>query len=117
MSEVIPQQKLLTQWRFPAGCHVIQLNIEKDGDFTKSDVDAIIEIMSIIRRQMPDKEPPIPANWVSCEYCGGTGEDGFDRCHPPNPYICEKCSGKGKVSPELAAKWITEYTTDNQANQ
>jgi len=108
MNQEIPQQKLLTQWRFPAGFHTIQLNIEKDGNFTKSDVDAIIEMMTIIRRQMPDEETPIPADWVTCEYCGGSGDDGFDRCYPPNPYICGKCDGKGKVSPETAASWPAE---------
>lgn len=32
-----------------------------------------------------------------CSHCRGTGEDGHDRCHPPNPYICEKCDGSGKI--------------------
>lgn len=33
----------------------------------------------------------------SCPQCGGSGEDGFDRCHPPNPYICDLCQGSGLV--------------------
>lgn len=32
-----------------------------------------------------------------CKNCRGTGHDGHDRCYPPNPYICEKCSGKGFI--------------------
>lgn len=34
-----------------------------------------------------------------CERCSGTGCDGYDRCDPPNPYICEDCNGTGKSTP------------------
>ncbi len=62
---------------------------------------------TFITKEKPEEEPPIPADWVTCEYCGGTGADGFDRCYPPNPYVCDKCDGKGKVPPETAASWPT----------
>ena len=34
---------------------------------------------------------------VTCPACNGSGEDGQDRCLPPNPYVCEVCDGYGKV--------------------
>lgn len=30
-----------------------------------------------------------------CPQCNGSGKDGFDRCIPPNQYICDKCNGRG----------------------
>lgn len=27
-----------------------------------------------------------------CPRCGGPADNGFDRCFPPNPYSCTKCS-------------------------
>lgn len=26
-----------------------------------------------------------------CPQCGGEPDNGFDRCVPPNPYLCTKC--------------------------
>lgn len=37
---------------------------------------------------------------MKCQICNGTGKDGFDRCYPPNPYICRFCDGSGEVTPE-----------------
>lgn len=34
---------------------------------------------------------------VTCPACEGTGEDGQDRCLPPNSYICPVCDGSRKV--------------------
>jgi uncharacterized hydantoinase/oxoprolinase family protein len=34
---------------------------------------------------------------INCPNCLGTGTDGTDRSVPPNPYICEKCDGSGKI--------------------
>ena len=31
--------------------------------------------------------------WV-CPDCGGEADNGFDRCIPPNPYLCKKCMKK-----------------------
>jgi hypothetical protein len=28
----------------------------------------------------------------TCPSCGGPADNGFDRCGPPNPYYCTKCS-------------------------
>lgn len=94
-----PPRKHLTQWQFPAGKHVVQTNIETDGEITKEDITAIIETMAIIREQMPPRPAPIPADWVPCENCNGTGLDGWDRCDPPGQYDCDECDGKGKVPP------------------
>jgi hypothetical protein len=27
-----------------------------------------------------------------CPRCGGEADNGHDRCIPPNPYLCRKCS-------------------------
>jgi hypothetical protein len=27
-----------------------------------------------------------------CPKCGGPADNGHDRCYPPNPYFCSKCS-------------------------
>ena len=33
-----------------------------------------------------------------CPHCGGSGEDGHDRCDPPSFYVCEKCNGSGQIA-------------------
>lgn len=39
--------------------------------------------------EMTDK---IPEQSIStCPRCGGYADNGFDRCSPPNPYVCSKC--------------------------
>jgi hypothetical protein len=95
--------KYLTQWQFPAGAHVVQLNIETDGEVTKEDIDAITQTLAIVREQMPPRPLPIPADWVMCDNCEGSGLDGWDRCDPPGQYNCEKCDGTGKVDPGTAS--------------
>jgi hypothetical protein len=35
---------------------------------------------------------------IKCPWCEGSGEDGHDRCYPPNPYLCYICNGTGRVS-------------------
>ena len=32
-----------------------------------------------------------------CANCDGTGIDGYDRCYPPNPYVCQRCDGTGEI--------------------
>lgn len=32
-----------------------------------------------------------------CPVCDGTGIEGYDRCEPPNAYICDECDGSGMV--------------------
>lgn len=29
---------------------------------------------------------------TKCPSCGGVADNGHDRCYPPNPYYCTKCS-------------------------
>ena len=29
-----------------------------------------------------------------CPKCGGPADNGHDRCLPPNPYLCTKCSAE-----------------------
>lgn len=29
---------------------------------------------------------------TKCPKCGGIADNGIDRCHPPQPYNCKKCS-------------------------
>jgi len=60
---------------------------------------------TFVAKKKPEEKSPTPSDWVTCEYCSGSGHDGFDRSYPPNPYICGECDGKGKVSPETAASW------------
>lgn len=31
-----------------------------------------------------------------CPKCGGPADNGHDRCLPPNPYFCTKCSGEAR---------------------
>lgn len=47
---------------------------------------------------------------VSCPWCGGDGTDGYDRCLPPNPYICSICNGSGEV--EICAAGETKIEAE-----
>jgi hypothetical protein len=46
------------------------------------------------------QDPERPSDAVECDHCGGSGHDGFDREHPPNPYVCGECDGRKWVSGE-----------------
>lgn len=35
-----------------------------------------------------------------CPTCGGYADNGFDRCVPPNPYLCTKCDGNEECPQE-----------------
>jgi hypothetical protein len=39
----------------------------------------------------------IDEDYIVCPNCNGTGEDGHDRCEPPNPYVCLICQGEKKI--------------------
>lgn len=41
-----------------------------------------------VDNQLGGYEPDI----TKCPKCGGDADNGYDRCEPPNPYYCTKCS-------------------------
>jgi hypothetical protein len=55
-------------------------------------------------RRMParigQKAGPHEPDLSKCPRCGGPADNGNDREHPPNPYVCTKCERSGQDSPE-----------------
>ncbi len=44
------------------------------------------------------KEPiNFEVDLTKCPRCGGEADNGFDRCFPPNPYMCIKCTEELEV--------------------
>lgn len=39
-----------------------------------------------------EPQPDMETDLNVCPNCGGPADNGFDRCVPPNPYWCTKCS-------------------------
>ena len=53
---------------------------------TKVDKYSIVECLNELIDEYRDR---------LCIHCMGSGNDGFDRQDPPNPYICPNCKGEG----------------------
>jgi len=66
----------------------------EDAESYNSIKDQMFECMNMSTRAsgFPDTEIVI-----DCLMCEGTGEDGHDRCFPPNPYLCDFCEGTGSL--------------------
>lgn len=43
---------------------------------------------------------------TKCPWCGGPADNGFDRCLPPNPYLCQKCSKSDRAKRNFEANMI-----------
>jgi len=43
------------------------------------------------RASLPSAQPQEP-DINKCPSCGGEADNGHDRCYPPNPYYCTKCT-------------------------
>lgn len=53
--------------------------------------DLITSIFGEVRLPKERRKP------IKCDYCNGTGHDGFDRMYPPNYYVCGVCNGEGTI--------------------
>jgi len=79
------------------GGHTISQSHREIADESYRISDHMLEQRAMDNEIKPEAD--VPDDWVTCVYCSGSGTDGFDRCHPPSPYVCASCDGKGKVPP------------------
>ena len=49
--------------------------------------------------KLPVREIVEESDLNKCPKCGGPADNGHDRCHPPSPYLCTKCTA------ELVRRW------------
>jgi len=82
-------------------CKFLRDNLEDDAfvDEMEDDLeeyDGIFSDLCNAKEEMDERRPARPV--ITCPWCKGSGEDGHDRCFPPNPYVCRVCDGEGKVA-------------------
>lgn len=68
-----------------------------------------------VRRPVRDSAPAAP-DLNACPNCGGPADNGHDRCYPPSPYWCTKCSAPavpwGKPVENAFTPWPDEWVKD-----
>lgn len=65
---------------------------EREGDPSTLGITRTGHIAHVIARALAQRSKGEVAG--GCPSCGGPADNGYDRCYPPNPYDCTKCTPK-----------------------
>jgi len=88
---VIKDMKKRNKWGMKQ--YDVPLTPETKKDFIKETYEELLDAVVYLRSELQLRKNKFIDN-LTCPGCNGIPDNGFDRCVPPSPYYCTKCSAQ-----------------------
>jgi len=70
----------------------VPLTTETKKDFLQETYEELLDAVVYLRTELQLRRQNKLTEDLNCPEYGGNADNGFDRCIPPSPYYCTKCS-------------------------
>ena len=88
---VIKDMKKRNKWGMKQ--YGVPLTTATNKNFLQETYEELLDAVVYLRSELQLRKNKFINN-LTCPGCGGIPDNGFDRCVPPSPYYCTKCSAQ-----------------------